>query len=172
LIEYQPYRGVCLTDKGKQVALQLIRKHRLIESFLAQSLGYSWDEVHQEADTLEHAITEALGDRIAASLLDPKTDPHGSLIPDKDGTVEDREEFPLSEVETGENVIVLRVSDHSPQLLRYLGELEVKPWTPIRVLERGRFDDLFHIQNSQTGKSHHLSRFVADHVFVTHSDEA
>lgn len=172
LIEYRRYRGVALTENGRSKALRLIRRHRLIESFLAETLGYSWDEVHQEADALEHVITESFGDRIAASLKNPVTDPHGSPIPFKDGTVEYQHEISLSQVEEGEEVTVRRVSDSDPKLLRYLGELGVKPQTPLILLERGRFDDIYHVQDTRTGSSHHLSRFVAEQVFVTANDEA
>lgn len=172
LIEYRRYRGVALTEAGKKMALKLIRRHRLIESFLAQTLGYSWDEVHQEADTLEHVITESFGDRIAASLDHPITDPHGSPIPLKDGSVEYQEEQPLSQVKEGDKVTVRRVSDDDPKLLRYLGELGIKPETQLELIERGQFDDIYHVRDSRSGSSYHLSRFVADQVFVTAMDEA
>lgn len=172
LIEYRSYRGVALTEAGRRMALKLIRRHRLIESFLAETLGYSWDEVHQEADALEHVITESFGDRIAASLKNPVTDPHGSPIPFKDGTVEYHDEISLSQVEQGEEVTVRRVSDNDPKLLRYLGELGVKPQTPLILLERGRFDDIYYVRDIRTGSSHHLSRFVAEQIFVTPKDEA
>jgi len=172
LIEYRRYRGVTLTEAGRKKALKLIRRHRLIESFLAETLGYSWDEVHQEADALEHVITESFSDRIAASLKNPITDPHGSPIPFKDGTVKYHDEISLSQVEQGEEVTVRRVSDNDPKLLRYLGELGVRPQTSLILLERGRFDDIYHVRDIRTGSSHHLSRFVAEQVFVTLKDEA
>jgi DtxR family Mn-dependent transcriptional regulator len=172
LIEYQRYQGVALTEAGRKMALKFIRRHRLIESFLAETLGYSWDEVHQEADALEHVITESFGDRIAASLKNPLTDPHGSPIPLEDGTVYYQDEVPLSQVEEGKSVIVHRVSDNDPQLLRYLGEIGVRPQTSLILLERGRFDDVYHIREMRTGSSHHLSRLVVEQVFVTTKDEA
>jgi DtxR family Mn-dependent transcriptional regulator len=154
------------------MALRLIRRHRLIESFLTETLGFSWDEVHQEADALEHVITDSFGDRIAVSLKNPVTDPHGSPIPFKDGTVEYQDEISLSQVEQGVEVTVRRVSDNDPKLLRYLGELGVRPQTPLILLERGRFDDIYHVRDIRTGSSHHLSRFVAEQIFVTLKDEA
>jgi DtxR family Mn-dependent transcriptional regulator len=172
LIEYRRYRGVTLTEAGKKKALKLIRRHRLIESFLTQTLGYSWDEVHQEADALEHVVTENFGDRIAASLKDPLTDPHGSPIPLEDGTVLQQDGIPLSQAEEGKEVTVRWVSDGDPQLLRYLGELGVRPQTSLILIERGRFDDIYHIREMRTGSSHYLSRFVAEQVFVTPKDEA
>ena len=172
LIEYRRYRGVTLTEAGRKMALKLVRRHRLIESFLAESLGYSWDEVHQEADALEHVITESFGDRTAASLKNPETDPHGSPIPLEDGTVEYHDETPLSEVEEGKSVTVRRVSDDDPKLLRYLGEMGVKPQTALVLLDRGHFDDIYHIRDPRTGSSYHLSRTVAEKIFVFPMDEA
>lgn len=172
LIEYRRYRGVALTEAGRMRALKLVRRHRLLETFLAQNLGYSWDEVHQEADALEHVITENFGDRIAASLQNPSTDPHGSPIPNKDGTVVMLNDLPLSRLEAGNMATISRVSDDDPDLLRYLDELGLKPQITVQMLERGHFDDIYHIQETDTGNSHHLSRFVADQVFVTPQDEA
>lgn len=171
LIEYQRYRGVALTPAGRKLAVQLIRRHRLIESLLSETLGYGWDEVHQEADALEHVITENFSDRIAAWLENPQTDPHGSPIPHEDGTLVDLNEIPLSQLKVGEEVDVCRVPDNDPELLRYLGELGIKPQTRLLLLERGRFDDVYHVQDTGTGNSYHLSRFVADQVFVAMMDE-
>jgi DtxR family Mn-dependent transcriptional regulator len=172
LIEYRRYRGVALTDAGRKRALKLVRRHRLLESFLAQNLGYSWDEVHQEADALEHVITESFGDRIAASLKDPVTDPHGSPIPMKDGTIEKRDDLPLSGMGEGDVATISRVLDDDPELLRYLDALGLKPQTSLQLIDRGHFDDIYHVQDTETGISHHLSRFVADQIFVSARDEA
>jgi DtxR family Mn-dependent transcriptional regulator len=172
LVVYQRYRGVALTPTGEKVALKLIRRHRLIESLLSETLGYPWDEVHQEADALEHVITENFSDRIAAWLENPHTDPHGSPIPLEDGTMVDLDELPLSQVKVGEEVTVHRIPDSDPELLRYLGKLGIKPQTPLLLLERGHFDDIYHVRDTGTGSSHHLSRFVADQVYVTVLDEA
>jgi DtxR family Mn-dependent transcriptional regulator len=171
LIEYRRYRGVALTDAGQKRALKLVRRHRLLESFLAQNLGYSWDEVHQEADALEHVITENFGDRIAASLKNPITDPHGSPIPKKDGTVVKRVDLPLSRMDEGDEATISRVSDDDPELLRYLDDLGLKPQTSLQLIARGHFDDIYHVQDTHTGSSHHLSRFVADQLFVIPKDE-
>lgn len=172
LIEYRRYRGVALTDDGRKRALKLVRRHRLLESFLAQNLGYSWDEVHQEADALEHVITENFGDRIAASLQNPATDPHGSPIPMKDGTVVKVDDLPLSHINAGDIAIVSRVIDDDPELLRYLEDLGLMPQTSLEMINRGQFDDIYQVRDTQTGNTHHLSRFVADQIFVTLKDEA
>lgn len=122
LVEHEPYRGIRLTAVGKRVALEIVRNHRLLELFLVQSLDYSWDEVHEEAERLEHAISERLAQRIAEYLGHPDFDPHGDPIPSPEGTVSQRELTPLSEWSLGEVGRVSRLLDQSPKMLRYLAE--------------------------------------------------
>ena len=109
-----------MTERGRLRALEVIRHHRLIELFLHDSLGYSWDEVHAEAEKLEHAISETFEDRIAQKLGDPEIDPHGHPIPRKDGTIPERNEIPLLDVAVGTETKVSRVSDNDAEILRYL----------------------------------------------------
>jgi DtxR family Mn-dependent transcriptional regulator len=167
LIDYQRYRGAALTARGKQVALEVIRHHRLIECYLADSLGYSWDEVHGEADRLEHVISEDLGERIAAALGEPQVDPHGSPIPARDGTLPEVAERRLSEVPCGERVIISRVSDHDAKLLRYLEQLDLTLNQTIEVLEQGAFEGPLFVRVVETGAVHALNPGVTDHVFTT-----
>lgn len=133
LVEHAPYRGVVLTPKGEAVALEILRHHRLLELYLVEELGMSWEEVHAEADRLEHVISEGLEDRIAAALGQPVRDPHGDPIPARDGTVPADPSRRLADAEPGARVEILRVSDRDPRLLRYLAERGLRPGATARV---------------------------------------
>ncbi len=136
LVRHSPYRGVELTPAGEKIALEVIRHHRLVELFLQQTLGLPWDQVHAEADKLEHVLSDQLEDRIAAMLGDPVTDPHGDPIPDKQGRMILPEAESLAELPVGEMAIVRRVSDQKPEHLRYLGELGLVPNARVQKLEQ------------------------------------
>lgn len=138
LVEYVPYRGVSLTDAGEKIALEVIRHHRLIELYLAEALGYSWDTVHDEAERLEHVISEEFEDRIDAMLGHPTTDPHGDPIPPKIGRPPEGTSRRLTEAAIGESVVVRRVSDRDGDFLRQLASLELVPGTRVRVVGRER----------------------------------
>ena len=127
LVEHTPYRGVRLTEDGAQVALEVIRHHRLLERYLAETLELSIDEVHAEADLLEHALSEQLEARIDASLGHPRHDPHGDPIPDVDLSLGDDELRPLSMLTEGEEAVIRRVPDRDPGLLRYLMTIGLVP---------------------------------------------
>lgn len=122
LVDYVPYEGVRLTPHGKKLALRVLRRHRLLELFLTKTLGLSWDEVHEEAEHLEHAASDWLVDRIDAWLGHPDRDPHGDPIPSADGSVARQASKPLTELESGSEFVVVRVLDQSPEVLRYLAE--------------------------------------------------
>ena len=139
-VDYEKHHGATLTDPGRRRALEIIRHHRLIELFLYETLGYRWDEVHAEAEKLEHAISERFEDRIAEFLGDPEVDPHGHPIPRKDGSIPDRADRRLLDLEAGDRAHVSRVSDRDPALLRYFTELGVRPGVEIELLERSPFD--------------------------------
>ncbi len=139
-IDYQKHHGASLTERGRLRALEVIRHHRLIELFLHTTLGYRWDEVHAEAEKLEHAISETLEDRMAAALGDPEFDPHGHPIPRKDGTIPNRRDYGLVHMEPGATAVVSRVSDHDPAMLQYLSTLSIRPGVLIRLQDRGPFD--------------------------------
>src|SRR5215211_6140945 len=109
LLEHIPYRGVQLTDEGRRAALRMVRRHRLIEAYLVEFLGYSWDTVHAEAERLEHAVTDTLVERMAAALGHPDVDPHGDPIPAPDGSIHELAYTPLAEIPVGETVEVRRV---------------------------------------------------------------
>ena len=132
-VEYQKHHGVRLTKRGRRRALEILRHHRLLERFLHDVLDFSWDEVHEEAERLEHYISERLEDRIAAKLGDPAVDPHGHLIPEKDGAVVVREEVALSKWPCGVPAVVSSVSDRDPTALREMKRLGLVPGTVLTV---------------------------------------
>jgi DtxR family Mn-dependent transcriptional regulator len=139
LLEHAPYKGVQLTPEGRRAALRMVRRHRLIEAYLVQFLGYSWDTVHQEAERLEHAVTDQLVERMAGALGHPTTDPHGDPIPEADGSIHEPRCTPLSELEVGQTVEIRRVDESEPERLRYLAALGVRPGVVVTLLDRQPF---------------------------------
>jgi DtxR family transcriptional regulator, Mn-dependent transcriptional regulator len=133
LVSHAPYRGFALTPRGENVALEVIRHHRLLELFLTQQLGMPWEEVHAEADRLEHVISERLEELIAAKLGQPLLDPHGDPIPARDLSVEVPDDVPLSSLAEGDDGVISRVPDGDPALLQYLRRLRVVPGARISV---------------------------------------
>ncbi len=141
LVTYQPYKGATLTADGERVALEVIRHHRLIESFLSEALGMPWDRVHEEAEVLEHYISEDLEALIAEKLGEPSHDPHGDPIPGPDLALPGESgSRPLDELEPGEDAVCARVSDSDPAILRYLAERGITPGVALRVTGRQPFD--------------------------------
>ena len=140
LIAREKYKGVELTEEGRTVALEVIRHHRLIEAYLAEHLGYSWSEVHEEADTLEHHISEDFERRVAAALGDPAVDPHGDPIPgiDLEPPADDGSR-PLTDVPVGERVVIARVSDRDEEELEYLDRAGIVPGTAVEVVDVAPF---------------------------------
>lgn len=134
LVSHVPYYGVRLSAEGRRAALRIIRRHRIIESYLIERLGYSWDGVHPEAERLEHAVSDDLVDRMAAALGDPATDPHGSPIPTREGSIERRELKPLAEAEPGTSAIIRQVADRDGDRLRTLSSMGLLLGTKIDVL--------------------------------------
>jgi DtxR family Mn-dependent transcriptional regulator len=139
LVSHEPYHGVRLTDSGEKLALEVIRHHRLLELYLAEALGMPWDRVHDEAEVLEHAISEELSELIAAKLGDPTHDPHGDPIPTRDGHIEEATTRSLAESQPGDHVVLTRVSDSDPAMLRYLGDRGIEPGTALEVVGREPF---------------------------------
>jgi DtxR family Mn-dependent transcriptional regulator len=167
LVHYERHHGASLTPAGEKLALEVIRHHRLIELYLAEALGYDWDQVHSEAEKLEHVISEEFEDRISAYLGDPKRDPHGDPIPTKDGTVDEVGRTTLSEMDAGQTGRVARVRDDDPALLRYLGELGLVPNATVTVDQRGPFGGPLHVRvGGSQAATHALGREVTDRVFV------
>ena len=133
VVEYAPYRGARLTPEGERIALEVIRHHRLIELFLAEVLGMPWDRVHEEAEVLEHHISEELEELIAAKLGQPALDPHGDPIPDRDLAVRSDDSVPLTELEVGQEGVFTRVSDSDASMLRYLADRSIQPGAKLAV---------------------------------------
>ncbi len=139
LVEHERYRGVRLTDQGRRVALEVVRHHRLIELFLAEELGMSWDRVHAEAEVLEHVISEDLERLIAARLGDPTVDPHGDPIPTPEFEIDEGESRSLEELPAGVRGRLVRVSDSDPEMLRYLAEQGIALGDRLEVTGRQPF---------------------------------
>jgi DtxR family Mn-dependent transcriptional regulator len=139
LILHEPYRGVTLTAKGRRVALEVIRHHRLLELFLAETLNMPWDRVHAEAEVLEHVLSEELEALIAAKLGHPTADPHGDPIPSAELELREPDTRPLDSLQEGHCGVFVRVSDADPEMLRYLALQGISPGDPLRVLERQPF---------------------------------
>lgn len=136
LVEHERYQGARLTERGRREAIRMIRRHRILELFLVEVLGYTWDQVHPEAERLEHAASDHLVDRMAAALGNPQADPHGHPIPNSAGHIRTHQLPTLAELEPGRRAILRRVSDEDPEALRYLTRLNLLPGVEVEVLER------------------------------------
>jgi DtxR family Mn-dependent transcriptional regulator len=138
-VEHVPYRGVRLTELGHRKAMEVIRHHRLLELYLSRELHYSWDQVHDEADKLEHVISEEFEDKLDALLGYPTVDPHGDPIPSKEGVLPVREGCSLLQLQCGQSAHILRIKDQNAEKLRYLGQLGLYPDVRVELLERAPF---------------------------------
>ena len=139
LVTHERYRGVRLTEPGTRLALEMIRHHRLLELYLAESLGVPWDRVHQEAEVLEHVLSEELEALIAAKLGNPTHDPHGDPIPDADLVIAEERTACLSTLEPGQEATVVRISDAEPEMLRYLSARGITPGAELEVVDKQPF---------------------------------
>ena len=166
LASHESYRGATLTAPGTRIALEVIRHHRLLETYLAEALGVPWDEVHDEAEILEHVLSEQLEDRIATLLGHPDTDPHGHPIPAKDGSVPAREMRRLWECADGETVRIGRVSDEEPRALRYLQDEGMRLGTAIEIVKRGPVGGPLFVRVEGAAESNALSKELAEAVWV------
>src|SRR4051812_3058462 len=139
LVTHEPYRGVRLTPQGLKVALEVLRHHRLLERYLAEELGLPWDRVHDEAEVLEHVLSEELEELIAAKLGNPTRDPHGDPIPTKDLTIVEADTVSMDQLGTGDTGRLVRVSDSDPEMLRYLGARGIAPGDSFTVVDQQPF---------------------------------
>lgn len=139
-IDHQSYKGATLTDAGRKIALEILRHHRLLELYLKEVMGYSWDEVHDEAEKLEHHISEQFEDKIAELLDHPTHDPHGDPIPTKDGVMPDMASLSVCDAEEETSYLIGRVKDQDPELLRYLEKTGVIPGVKLTILEKAPFE--------------------------------
>jgi len=164
-IEYAPYYGVSLTESGRKIAMKMIRNHRILESYLVERLGYSWDEVDEEAETLEHFLSEKLVNRMWNDLGQPTHDPHGSPIPTSDGTIERKNLTPLSEVKLDQAVFLERIKNRSPEELRYLSSIGMHMGVKIVVKNQAPFNGPLLLEVDD-GQFHALDYRMAMALFV------
>jgi DtxR family Mn-dependent transcriptional regulator len=166
LITHTPYQGVSLTPAGERIALEVLRHHRLLELYLVQALGYSWDEVHEEAEALEHYISEKLEARIAARLGQPDFDPHGDPIPSLEGTLPSSISVSLPDLPAGTQGRIVRVSDQNTAHLRYLAELGLVPGARIEIMDIAPFDGPISLQVAEPAQTIALDRRLAQSILV------
>jgi DtxR family Mn-dependent transcriptional regulator len=171
LVAYEPYQGVVLTQAGRKIAVEIIRHHRLIELFLAETLDVPWDQVHAEAHKIEHVLSEDLVERIDVALGRPTTDPHGAPIPTREGTIDQPLCQRLADLEPRQSGVITEVFDNNAALLRYLGELGLYPKVGVYVISVAPFDGPITLRVGET--LHTLGREVANQILVTdvHVDE-
>ncbi len=167
LIVYQKHRGVELTPEGEKAALEVIRHHRLLELFLQEKLGYSWDEVHAEADRLEHVISEDFEERMAQVLGNPSHDPHGEPIPTRDLRIPPSSETRLSELRPDQEATVERVDASDTDLLRYLGEIGLIPQAQVTAVGYSPYDGNLHLQIHGKPEPYVLGPRITKQVFVS-----
>ena len=166
LVDYKKHKGVTLTCEGKKAALEIMRHHRLVESFLHEILGYSWDEVHAEAERLEHVISEDMERRMAAVLGNPSRDPHGQPIPDQNLELLPNDDFPMDELRPGQMATIRRVQDDDPELLRYLADLGLHPGVKITTVAYVPFDQTLRVQIGEHEDSAVLGPSITGEIFV------
>jgi DtxR family Mn-dependent transcriptional regulator len=165
LVEYERYKGVSLTERGREEALRLVRRHRLIETFLLECLGYSWQEVHDEAERLEHAVSDGFTERLAEFLGHPDYDPHGDPIPAEDGSMAPEESRPLSDAGVGERVRISRVKHKDALALFYLGERGLTPGRTLEIREARDLDGVVTVEDEEE-RSFSLGAALARAIFV------
>ena len=164
LVDYEKYRGVALTDRGRHLAIQLLRRHRLWEVFLVDKLGFAWSEVHDLAEELEHVESVELTDRLDAFLGNPRFDPHGDPIPNAEGKFTMRHQVPLTDLAPETVGVVVGVREHSSPFLAHLDEIRVAIQKEIRVIERFSYDDSMRVEID--GGTHTISGKVARNILV------
>ena len=166
LVEYKKHYGVVLTPEGEKIALEIVRHHRLLEMFLVQMLGYEWDEVHAEADRLEHHISEAFEERIAEALGDPQHDPHGNPIPTRELAIQELKDVPLGSLRPGQQAVVQRVREDDSELLRRVAELGLIPDAHFEVLEYSPLDENLRLSIDGQPGTVVLGEGITNQVFV------
>ena len=166
LVSYRRHQGVTLTAAGRRGALEVIRHHRLLETWLVQALGYSWDQVHDEAEKLEHVISEDFERRVAAILGQPERDPHGEPIPNAELVMPADTSVSLSSLQSGQEAVVRRVHAQDPALLRHVKALGLMPGARVKALDRSRFDQVMQLQVQGRKQAFALGAAVTSQVFV------
>lgn len=163
-VGYAPYKGVELTKAGRRMALKIVRRHRLWEMYLVKFLGFSWDQIHDEAERLEHVTSDALEERLDEALGYPTVDPHGDPIPSADGELDATDYTPLAQFATGDVVRVLRVSDADPGILQHASQLGIRLNAKITVRDKKDFDGSMTVRVG--AKQQFMSQQVAESIFV------
>jgi DtxR family Mn-dependent transcriptional regulator len=163
VVDYQKYKGVQISGKGRKMALQVIRKHRLWEVFLVEKLGFNWDEVHEVAEQLEHIKSPLLISRLDKFLGFPKMDPHGDPIPDENGEVKEIPQHPMTELNIGNEGIVVKVPDGDPSLLRHLDKINMKLGSRVQIKDKVAFDDTVLISIDQKNEIY-ISGKIAENI--------
>lgn len=163
LIRYEPYRGVSLTETGRNIAVKMMRRHRLWEIFLTKHLGFGWDEIHEEAERLEHATSDALEARLSAMLGDPDTDPHGQPVPSADGRMIVKRDSPLSDFSPGAKIRITRVSDDSAAVLKHASQIGLTLGAKVTIREKRGFDGSMVVGVGRNDRQ--ISREVAGSIF-------
>ena len=170
LVKVERYRGARLTHVGRRAALQLIRRHRIIESYLVTRLGYGWDEVDEEAERLEHGASTELVERMAVALGHPTEDPHGAPIPTSKGQVDERRLQSIADLAVGQSALVVRMSDRDSEFLRYLSTMGIRPGAAVKVAERAPFEGPVTI--TVRGKRQQIGVAAAGRVYVESASRA
>ena len=165
LVEHERYRGATLTERGRREALRLVRRHRLIETFLLEHLGYHWQEVHEEAERLEHAVSDGFTERLAEFLGHPDHDPHGGPIPSPEGILEADDSFPLSQAVAGKRLRISKVRDEDAEMLDYLGDRNLIPGRLLTVREVRALDGVVIVEDEEA-EVHALGEPLARYMFV------
>jgi len=166
-VEHVPYRGVRLTEVGSREALRIIRRHRVLETYLSKRLGYSWDDVHHEAERLEHAASDELIDRMAASLEDPSHDPHGAPIPTSSGEIEHTDFSSLADTAENATVEIKAVQDEDSERLRYMETIGLRPGVLVTVVARAPFNGPLTVAVDGQGASDEvIGHDLARRIFV------
>ncbi|MDP3703619.1 MAG: metal-dependent transcriptional regulator [Candidatus Omnitrophota bacterium] len=168
LVEHTPYRGVVLTNGGEKIALEVIRHHRLLELYLSQHLGVRLDRLHEEAERLEHVISEDLEEKIAAALGEPTRDPHGDPIPSREGILDDRSYPLLADLDAGERAVIVRVSDRDPRILNDLAAEGLLPGTRVHIMDVAE-DGSIRLRAGEAEAQ--VPRFLAEAVYVAAAEE-
>ncbi len=164
-VEYERYRGASLTERGRAEALRLVRRHRLIETFLLEHLGYSWQDVHEEAERLEHAVSDNFTERLAEFLEHPGYDPHGAPIPAANGALAPDGSHPLREAEAGDRIRISRINHEKSSVLAYLGERGIFPGKVFEVKEVRDLDGVVTVEDEE-GEIHSLGELLTGSILV------
>ncbi|MDO9276105.1 MAG: metal-dependent transcriptional regulator [Lutibacter sp.] len=164
LIHYKKYQGVSLTEIGRKIAVEIVRKHRLWEVFLVNKLNYSWDEVHELAEQLEHIKSDTLTDKLEAFLEFPRHDPHGDPIPDKNGNIEHHKNLMLSSAETENSCVVIGIKDSSDSFLKFLDKLHIQLGSTLKVISKEPFDNSMLVETETSLIS--ISNQISKNLFV------